>query len=157
MCTHNVIILTGTSDSSIFRMATVVAGDVCTVCKVGFSSITLDIIHEDCSTPLSKVSLPQGSSYVSKSHSARKTPGPSLPVPYPSCLQTTVASVLSQRSSQTVPQAPPLHTSTRPSMLFEPPTRRIDPSVQASPNDTLVRIKSVARNTVLKRCFIAHR
>ena len=56
--------LTGTSDSSIFIVATVVAGDVCTVCKVGFSSITLDIIHEDCSTPLSKVSPPQGSSYV---------------------------------------------------------------------------------------------
>ena len=88
--------LTGTSDSSIFRMATVVAGAVCTVCKVGFSSITLDIIHKDCFTPSSKVSTPQCSSYVSKSHSARKTPNLSLPISYPSCLQTTVASVLSQ-------------------------------------------------------------
>ena len=129
MCTHNVIILTGTSDSSILKVVTVVAGDVGTVCKVGFSSITLNIIHEDCSTPLSKVSPPQGSSYVSKSHSARKTPGPSLPILYPSCLQATPASVLSQRSLQMVPQAPPLHTSTRPSVLFEPPTRRIVPVV----------------------------
>ena len=129
ICTYNVIILTGTSDSSIFRVATVVAGDVCTVCKVGFSSITLDIIHEDCSTPLSKVSTLQCSSYVSKSYSARKTPGPSLPILYPSCLQATPASVLSQWSSQTVPQAPSLHTSTRPSVLFEPPTRRIVPVV----------------------------
>ena len=123
--------LTGTSDSSIFRMVTAVAGDVCTVCKVGFSSITLDIIHEDWSTPLSKVSTPQCSSYVSKSHSARKTPGLSLPISYPSCLQTTVASVLSQSSSQMVPQAPSLHTSTRPSMLFEPPMRRTDSSMQS--------------------------
>ena len=54
---------TRTSDSSVFRMATVVIGDVCTVCKVGFSSITLDIIQEDCSTSLSEVGTPQSTYY----------------------------------------------------------------------------------------------
>ena len=56
-----------------------------------------------------------------------------IPESYPSCLHTTLASVLSQRSSQTVPHAPPLHTSTRPSKLFVPPTRRMDPSMQTIP------------------------
>ncbi len=38
-----------------------------------------------------------------------------LPIPeYPSCLHTTLASLTSQLSSQTVPQCRPLHTSTRP-------------------------------------------
>ena len=73
--------LTSTSDSSIFRVCTVVIGDVCTVCKVGFSSITLDIIQEDCSIPLSKVGTPKGSSYVGTVTDEAK---PHLPAPYPS-------------------------------------------------------------------------
>ena len=39
----------------------------------------------------------------------------------PSCLQTTVASVLSHPSWHTVPQAWPMQTSTRPSLGPEPP------------------------------------
>lgn len=38
----------------------------------------------------------------------------------PSCLQTTSASMLSHRSSQTVPHTPPTHTSTRPSLSVVP-------------------------------------
>ena len=44
---NNDELLTGTSDSSIFIMATVVICDVCTVCKVRFTSITLDIVHHN--------------------------------------------------------------------------------------------------------------
>ena len=40
----------------------------------------------------------------------------------PNCLHTTVASVLSQKSSQTVPHCPPKHTSTRPSRRVLPST-----------------------------------
>ena len=51
-----------------------------------------------------------------------------LPVyAYPSCLQTTVASVVSQRSSHTVPHWLLMHTSTLPSYWLEPPTRRMLP------------------------------
>ena len=53
-----------------------------------------------------------------------------VPDTYPNCLQTTSASLLSQESSQTVPQTPPLHTSTRPSLLLGPPNRRTDLFVQ---------------------------
>ena len=49
---------------------------------------------------------------------------------YPSCLQTTVASVLSQESSHTVPHWSLMHTSTLPSYWLEPPTRRTSPYVQ---------------------------
>ena len=57
---------THTSDTSVFRVCTVVIGDVCTVCQILFSSITLDIIHEDCSTSLSKVGTPQSTYYFFK-------------------------------------------------------------------------------------------
>ena len=54
-----------------------------------------------------------------------------LPVyAYPSCLQTTVASVVSQESSHTVPHWSLMHTSTLPSYWLEPPTRRTSPYVQ---------------------------
>ena len=46
---------------------------------------------------------------------------------YPSCLQTTLASNLSQRSSHTVPYIPLTHISTVPSPLTELPTRRTLP------------------------------
>ena len=53
------------------------------------------------------------------------TTPPSLPLDYlsPSCRQTTVASVSSQRSSHTVPQRPPWLTSTRPAWLVSPVSR----------------------------------
>ena len=43
----------------------------------------------------------------------------------PSCLQTTEASLLSHKSSQTVPHSSLLQISTRPSDEFDPPTSRI--------------------------------
>ena len=59
---------------------------------------------------------------------------------YPNCLHTTVASLLSHESSQTVPHDPFLHTSTRPSKLLDPPTRRTDPSIQAVKNSQGITI-----------------
>ena len=56
--------LTSTSDSCIFRVTTVVICDVCTVCKVRFTSITLDVVQQNWSTSLSKVGTTKGSSYV---------------------------------------------------------------------------------------------
>lgn len=43
---------------------------------------------------------------------------------YPSCLQTTSASVMSQLSSHTMPHSPRYCTSTLPSCSFLPPTIR---------------------------------
>ena len=51
---------------------------------------------------------------------------------YPNCLHTTVASLVPHESSQTVPHDSFLHTSTRPSKLLDPPTRRTAPSKQAA-------------------------
>ena len=51
-------------------------------------------------------------------------------VAYPSCLQTTVASALFQRSSHTVPQALLMHTSTLPSYWVVPPTSWTSPWLQ---------------------------
>jgi len=49
----------------------------------------------------------------------------------PSCLQTTLASVLSQKSSHTVPHALLLQISTRPLEFVDPvPRRRISPFKQ---------------------------
>ena len=45
-----------------------------------------------------------------------------LPVPYPSCWQTTLASKMSQESSHTVCHTPPKRTSTRPAYWSPPPT-----------------------------------
>ena len=56
-----------------------------------------------------------------------------LPVSeYPSCLQTTLASGVPQKSSQTVPQLLFKQTSTRPSKLVLPPINLTSPSVQAN-------------------------
>ena len=46
---------------------------------------------------------------------------------YPSCLHTTVASLVSHPLLVTVPQIPLTHTSTLPSLLLAPPIRRILP------------------------------
>ena len=51
---------------------------------------------------------------------------------YPSCLHTTLASLLSQKSSQMVPQVPLTHTSTLPWRGIEEPARRISPCVQCT-------------------------
>ena len=48
----------------------------------------------------------------------------------PSCLQTTRASLVPQRSSHTVPHSLSIQTSTLPSVSFDPPTSLISPSVQ---------------------------
>ena len=55
-----------------------------------------------------------------------------LPLVNPSCLQTTVASLLSHWSSQTVPQWLAMHTSTLPSYARVPLTNRTDPLVHSS-------------------------
>ena len=47
----------------------------------------------------------------------------------PNCLQITKAVVVVQPSSQTVPQVLLMHTSTRPSYMFDPPTNRRAPLV----------------------------
>ena len=52
-----------------------------------------------------------------------------LLVGYPNCLQTTCASAVSHESSHTVPQLLLKHTSTLPSYMFDPPTRRIPQSI----------------------------
>lgn len=49
----------------------------------------------------------------------------------PSCLHATLASLVDQESSQTVPQTLLLQTSTRPSRLFAPSLSLIAPCVQA--------------------------
>ena len=57
----------------------------------------------------------------------------------PNCLQTTEASILSHPSSQTVPHALLMHTSTLPSPATFPLRSRIAPSVQ----DALGRVPAV--------------
>ena len=72
----------------------------------------------------------------SPTHSLTHSPTPTSHSPTgalkPSCLQTTTASLLSHRSSVTVPQTRPTHTSTRPLVGVLLPARRIAPSVQLS-------------------------
>ena len=43
-----------------------------------------------------------------------------------------MASLIPHKSSHTVPHIPYKHTSTLPSLLFDPPTRRISPCVHSS-------------------------
>ena len=49
----------------------------------------------------------------------------------PSCLHTTVASLLSQPLSQTVPHLPSTQISTLPSSRVEPPLNRMEPSLHS--------------------------
>ena len=51
---------------------------------------------------------------------------------YPSCLQTTVASEVPQKSSHTVPQLWLRHSSTRPSVGAVPPTSLMSLSLQTA-------------------------
>ena len=127
---HNAsyVILTGTSDSCICTMVTVVIHCMCTVCKVRFSSNTMNIIHHNCSSSFSKVGTAKGSSYVGTV--TVQLINLSLPESYPNCLHTTLASVESHESSQTVPHLPLWHSSTLPSVEFDPSTRRTIPIVQ---------------------------
>ena len=48
----------------------------------------------------------------------------------PSCLQATLASLIDQDSSQTVPQVSFQQTSTRPSYIVDPPTSLMSPFSQ---------------------------
>ena len=50
----------------------------------------------------------------------------------PSCLQATIASLVSQESSHTVPHCPWKHTSTRPSKLLLPSISRMSVLLQAA-------------------------
>lgn len=50
---------------------------------------------------------------------------------YPNCLQTTLASTLPHKSSQTVPHRPLLQTSTRPSISLLPFTNLMSPLVHS--------------------------
>ena len=57
---------------------------------------------------------------------------------YPSCLQITMASFTIHPSSDTVPQIPLIHTSTRPSNEFGPPISLKFPLAQPGNNITIV-------------------
>ena len=63
-------------------------------------------------------------------------------VEYPSCRQTTVASVLPQPSSHTVPHTLFIQISTLPSLGTPPPTSRMSPVEQG----TVKRFKQNAYN-----------
>ena len=58
---------------------------------------------------------------------AQTVPGLTL---YPSCLHTTLASLVSHPSSQTVPQTPLMQISTLPALGRGPLTKRTVPLVQ---------------------------
>ena len=51
---------------------------------------------------------------------------------WPSCLHTTLASLVPKKSSQTVPHCPPRQISILPSVSVTPPMRRISPLVQSN-------------------------
>ena len=82
----------------------------------------------ECEHEANDVSLPVQETSSSK---ILKVPWPNLALPgadsgepYPSCRQTTCASVVLHPSSQTVPHSLLTYTSTRPSRAVLPPTRR---------------------------------
>ena len=52
----------------------------------------------------------------------------------PSCLQTTIASLISQKVSHMVPHAPLEHSSTRPSIVVVPFTSLKSPVAQGVPD-----------------------
>ena len=103
-----------------------------TVYKSGLSSMTLDIIQPDLATPNRNIGRSKSNSTCSNSiwsiHYFSLTGCNSPNVGSPSCLQTTLASVMSHKSSHTVPQILLLHISTRPLMLV-PPTSLMSPCV----------------------------
>ena len=67
---------------------------------------------------------------VGDHHTPNDSLVPGLSTSYPSWRHTTLASLLPKRSSHTVPHVWPLHTSTLPWLLVEPPTSCTDPCVQ---------------------------
>ena len=62
---------------------------------------------------------------------------------YPSCLHTTLASLLSQKSSQMVPQVPLTHTSTLPRCSLTLPESRTSPFVQDTLNDKITSMNTL--------------
>lgn len=71
---------------------------------------------------------------------------------YPSCLHTTAASALLQKSLHTVPHTPLWHISTRPSKELVPPESLTSPAVQLS----TIFITSVNCPDVLIACENIH-
>ena len=63
---------------------------------------------------------------------------------YPSCLHTTLASMLSQKSSQMVPQVPLTHTSTLPMFLMEFPLIRRSPCGQSPKTEAIYTCKNIS-------------
>lgn len=57
---------------------------------------------------------------------------------YPSILQTTVASSLSQESSQTVPSVIPSLTITVPSLEVDPPVKRTETVSKENKKDNVI-------------------
>lgn len=72
---------------------------------------------------------------------------------YPSCVQATPASMLPQRSSQTVPHACLLQISTLPSRALLPPWSLISPLLQTTAknqhNESIVYVVLSNRSTIL--------
>ena len=74
----------------------------------------------------------------------------------PSCLQTTIASLISQELSHTLLHCPWKHTSTRPSELFLSPTSRISVLLQVEAVDILQQIcMTLKMNTKTSACLCA--
>ena len=111
----------GMFSSSLFELAIVLF--VCGCSTMGQLSSTRKVIYPYWSnTPrLGRGICYQQNTFLDNLHSEVR----------PSCLQTTIASVGSHKSSHTVPHCPRKHTSTRPSKLFLPPTSRMSVLLQA--------------------------
>ncbi len=130
------------NNSRILKVSTVVHVDsiVRTVKQVGLSASTGNVVKNNISSSLSECSPLWSTDSCEHAWSQAITACGfmrykighlyKIPEPYPSCAHTTSPSFVSQRSSQTVPQALLLHTSTRPSNIVLPPTRRMLLSVQ---------------------------
>lgn len=136
--------------ASILVMPTVVRVNsiMRTVQKVGLGSIALNVVQENRSCSLAKSGTAKSNSscthkeirYTNKSLLCAQTYfvqsvyySSNKPcVVYPNWLQATIASGLPQRSSQIVPQNPPMHISTLPSLGMPPLTSLKVPSVQLS-------------------------
>ena len=85
------------------------------ICKLEKQQIINRISHGPASKPALKLKESKTENGIFNLHSEVR----------PSCLQTTIASLVSQSSLHTVPHCLWKHTSTRPSKLFLPPTNRI--------------------------------
>ena len=96
------------------------------ICKLEKQQITVNrILHGAASKLALKLKKSKMENGIINLHSVVR----------PSCLHTTLASLISQSSSHTVPHCPRKHTSTRPSKLFLPPTSRISVLLQAASTD----------------------